>query len=538
MIYFTAGILCLGLAGALAKTADPLLVDTDLGQVQGHIAYGNVREWNGIAYAQPPVGELRWEYPLSPDPSKEVFDASFMAPGCPQNCNLPPGNCPEYGTSEDCLFLSVWAPNKPSEDPAGYPVLFWIHGGAFTQGLGDCALYNGTNFAQKDVVTVAINYRLGALGFMASESMKGNYGILDQRLAMEWTQRNIAGFGGNPAEVTIAGQSAGAMSVGAHITSPNSKGLYKQGVMESNPLGIPFHYRDSASTNAKDMMEYLDCPVDDVACMKTKSVDEILDAQSNAPTLDLDNLFINFLPFSPLCEEGGEIPEQPLYSLQEGDVDAVPMLSGSMKDEGQLFVYELFTKPIGEKAYQALLLGIFGKENYLQISRMYPFDIVEGSVDGREALNVLGTDLLFYCPLRNVTKGYEQALGVKAMPTYIYHFEHVMSFDCWGPDYEFCVGWVCHGSELPFVFNVFTDGTTIFYEPTADEVQLVEDLSNIWANFLTTGDPNKGLPIPAEFPLYNGVQDTIYKMEEPGTGTETRYRDSYCDMWDKMGYFY
>jgi para-nitrobenzyl esterase len=104
------------------------------------------------------------------------------------------------------LYLSVWAPHDPSPKPEGYPVLFWIHGGAFEQGLGDCALYNGTNFATKGVVTVVINYRLGALGFMASENMQGNYGFLDQRLALQWTKANIAGFGGNPNDITIAGQ--------------------------------------------------------------------------------------------------------------------------------------------------------------------------------------------------------------------------------------------------------------------------------------------------------------------------------------------
>ena len=98
------------------------------------------------------------------------------------------------------------APHEPSTDPKGYPVMFWMHGGAFEQGLGNCALYNGTNFAQKGIVSVVINYRLGAFGFMASESMQGNYGFIDQRFAMEWTQRNIAGFGGNPSDVTIAGQ--------------------------------------------------------------------------------------------------------------------------------------------------------------------------------------------------------------------------------------------------------------------------------------------------------------------------------------------
>jgi carboxylesterase type B len=201
---FTVAILFALVAQALSL--DPLLVKTDLGYVQGHMAYENVREWNGIPYAVPPVGELRWTYPQSPEPYASTYEANFMAPGCSQTCKLPPGNCPIYGIGEDCLYLSVWAPHDPPKDPKGYPVMFWIHGGAFEQGLGDCALYNGTNFATKGIITVVINYRLGAMGFMAAENMQGNYGFMDQRLALEWTKRNIAAFGGNSDDITIGGQ--------------------------------------------------------------------------------------------------------------------------------------------------------------------------------------------------------------------------------------------------------------------------------------------------------------------------------------------
>lgn len=527
------------ISGIFAQQNDLLLVQTDLGQVQGHYNYLNVREWSGISYAKPPVGDLRWEYPQTPATYEGIYEATFNAPGCGQTCKLPPGNCPDYGISEDCLYLSVWAPAKPSVDPKGYPVIFWLHGGAFEQGLGDCALYNGTNFAVKDVVAVVINYRLGALGFMASESMQGNYGFMDQRFAMQWTQRNIAAFGGNPDEVTIAGQSAGAMSVGAHLASPGSKGLFKQGVMESNPLALPFHLRDTATQNADAMMAYLHCAVDDVACMRAQSMDDVLLAQDAAPALNFDNLFINFLPWSPLIEPvTGEIPEQPLTALQAGHISQVPMMGGSMKDEGQLFVFELFAKPLSKKAYEGIVNAVFGRDNYRQIIRNYPFDCVANTTDGRDALNVLATDLLFYCPLRNVTVSYQKALGVAALPTYLYRFTHVLSFDCWGPDYQFCVGSVCHASELPFVWNVFQAGEDIVYDPTADERQLSEDLANMWVNFVTHGDPNVGLTVPARFPLYTGAQDTILVMEEPGTATQTQFRDSYCDMWDTLGYFY
>lgn len=530
-IFLASGLFTVG-------AQEELLVSTNLGNVQGHYNIAGVREWRGIPYAQPPVGDLRWEYPKTPESWTTTFEANVAVAGCMQSCNLPPGNCPEHGLSEDCLYLSVWAPTEPSKDPEGYPVFFWIHGGAFEQGMGDCALYNGTNFAQKDVVTVVHNYRLGAFGFMASESMQGNYGIMDQRKALQWTNDNIANFGGNPSRITIGGQSAGGMSVATHLIAPESRDLFSQGIMESNPLGLPFHYRDTAKENADACMQYLGCAIDDVACMKSKSAEEVLDAQKNAPSLNLDNLFINFLPWSPLVEEFGEIPQQPFTAMMNGDIKQLPMLQGSVRDEGQLFVYELFTSPLSEAAYKAVVTGVFGPKNYPEIIRKYPFDIVPGSTDGREALNVLGTDLLFYCPLRNVTRGYQAKLGVQAIPTYIYKFDHVISFDCWGPEYTFCVGWVCHGSELPFVFNVFTDGVSVFYEPTADEVQLTTDLSNIWTNFITNGNPNINLDIPVPFHNYVQTSDEIYKMEEPGTEVLHHQRTTFCDMWDRLGYFY
>lgn len=520
---------------------DGLLVKTTQGMIQGHVNEVGIREWRGIPYAQPPVSELRWEYPLPANsvPEGQVYQATFNAPGCPQICNLPPGNCPEWGTAEDCLYLSVYSPSEASTDPNGYPVLFWIHGGAFEQGLGNCALYNGTNFAQKNVVTVVINYRLGALGFLAASNMKGNYGFMDQRLALQWTKANIAGFGGNPNKVTIAGQSAGAMSVGSHLISPNSKGLFQNSVMESNPLGLPYHTRESAASNANSVFAYLNCPENDIACMRTKSTDEILDAQNHAIKLDFDTLLLNFLPFAPMVEPEGEIPEQPFTGLANGKMQTIgPLLQGSLYDEGQLFVYELFTKPLSETAYKGVIDGVFGLKKGKEIKNKYPFDLVPGNTDGRNILNYLATDLLFYCPLRNMTRGYQNVLGVDTVPTYAYRFKHVMSFDCWGANYTFCVGSCCHGSELPFVFNVFTDGVSVDYTPNADEKVLTVDLANAWTNFITNGTPNKGLAIPLQYPLYKKESDVVIVLDEPDYNLDNHVRATYCDMWDRLGYFY
>jgi len=522
----------------LSATAnDGLIVSTEQGQIQGYINAGGVRQWKGIPYAQPPVGSLRWEWPLPVEKfSSDPFIADVDVAGCPQHCNLPPGNCPAFGTSEDCLFLSVFSPAEPSDDADGYPVMFWMHGGAYEQGLGNCALYDGTNFAKKGVVSVVINYRLGALGFMASPSMKGNFGFMDQRMAMQWTQANIKGFGGDPSKVTIAGQSAGAMSVSTHLTSPNSNGLFSKAIQESNPLALPYHTRESAGANAESAFIYLNCAVDDIECMRTKSAEEVLDAQDNSVKLDFSTLLLNFLPFAPMVEADGEIPMQTLTAMQEGKIPAMPMLQGSLTDEGQLFVYELFPKPLSKLEYEVAVAGIFGKDNRENILEMYPFDTTpENNTDGRDTLNVLATDLIFYCPLRNITQGVTNNLP--DVNTFVYRFKHVLSFDCWGENYTFCQGVVCHGSDLPFVWNCFSDGT-IEYDPTLQERQLSEDMANAWTNFITSSDPNKGLTIPLDYPVYKITKDDLIVLDEPDMSHGFHVRDSYCDQWDKMGYFY
>lgn len=397
--------------------------------------------------------------------------------------------------------------------------------------------------------------------------MEGNYGFLDQRMALQWTVDNIHAFGGNPNKITIAGQSAGAMSVGAHLISPGSKGLFQSSIMESNPLGLPFHSRESAATNANNFATYLNCPVNDVDCLRTKSVDEILDAQANSVQLDLSTLLLNFLPFAPMYEEDGEIPDQPLYALAEAKFQTFgPLLQGSVADEGQLFVNELFVNPLSESAYNLVLDGVFGVKNARTIKKFYPFGTtnsnglriaglereadpslkLKDSTDGRSALNVLATDLLFYCPLRNITTGFQNVLNpskklrgnTETVPTFIYKMDHVLSFDCWGPDYAFCPGYVCHGSDLPLVFNVYTDGVSVDYTPSSDEVQLTEEMSNAWSNFITNGDPNTGFSIPVAYPQYYYKVDEIIALDEPGMETVEDFRSQYCDLWDSLGYFY
>ena len=227
-------------AAAVAVADKPTVVQTNSGPVRG-VLEDRARVFRGIPYAAD-AKTRRWQNPVPPKPWTATRDAFEDGPGCPQVCVLPSIACPPV-QSEDCLYLNVFTPLLTSE--ALTPVMVFIHGGDYVQGYGGGPLYDGTPMANSSgLILVALNYRLGALGFayagdLAGGQLAGNYGFLDQRLALKWVQDNIKNFGGDPGRVTIFGQSAGAMSVALHLVSSGSRGLFSAAIIESEPLGLP-----------------------------------------------------------------------------------------------------------------------------------------------------------------------------------------------------------------------------------------------------------------------------------------------------------
>lgn len=221
------------------------VVQTQNGPVKGIVnESNNVVTFKGIPYATPPVGDLRWKEPQPVEAWTEVLDASEFCASCMQNKAGSRNPWTEEfmvqnGISENCLFLNVWTPAKTENDKL--PVFVYIHGGGLTEGSGAIAVYDGENMAKKGILVVTINYRLGALGFLAHPKLtaespnhsSGNYGYLDQIAALKWVKNNISAFGGDPNTVTITGQSAGAMSVNQLITSPLAAGLFHRAITES-----------------------------------------------------------------------------------------------------------------------------------------------------------------------------------------------------------------------------------------------------------------------------------------------------------------
>jgi len=203
------------------------------GQLRGTVTSDGVAVFKNIPFAQPPIGDLRWREPLPAKSWTAVRDASAFGPACSQSGHL------NSTSSEDCLQLNVWTPTWPMKSEA--PVLVWFHGGGNTAGSGVEPLFNGESFARHGVVFVTSNYRLGVFGFFAYPELtkesnhhsSGNYGLLDQLQALRWVQQNIARFGGNPRNVAIIGESAGAADVNTLIASPLAKGLFVRVIAES-----------------------------------------------------------------------------------------------------------------------------------------------------------------------------------------------------------------------------------------------------------------------------------------------------------------
>ena len=349
---FTRLLLSLVLPAALAAPSDPV-VETASGKVRGVLSPGGVQVYRGIPYAEPPTGPLRWQAPVPHAPWSNVYAATQDGAGCPQQCRLPAITCPPV-QSEDCLFLNVFVPPSvsPNAGVAAKAVMFWIHGGDFYQGYGGGILYDGTVLAkEQDVVVVAINYRLGALGFLYTGPDKdtqftGNFGLLDQQLAMRWVQENIANFGGDPEMVTIFGQSAGGASVASHLNMPSSKGLFSRAILQSNPVGLPFRTADKAPDFAAFVAKDAGCAGKRIEpCMRALPWKQVLAAAVTAESnlfIEIGNFLSLFQPYSPVvgtlcsCAANG-------YFMNGTSLN-VPTLVGSVQQEGLIFIYEAFSK--------------------------------------------------------------------------------------------------------------------------------------------------------------------------------------------------
>jgi carboxylesterase type B len=522
-----AMLTALGSALLVVNGQIPDVRDTSKGAVQGQLNETSLcREWRGVFFAADTGGENRWKAPIERESwAPAVVDATNFAAGCSQihgNPDVPTNQ------SEDCLNLNVYAPahcNAPGV--CSLPVLIWFHGGTFTEGWneGPFDLYDGCNLAANDgnVVVVTANYRLGAFGFLVTTeakdeyNLKGNFGMYDQRAAMQWVHDNIVNFGGDPSMVTIFGQSAGSMSVGLHYVSPemSSSGLFRRVIMESNYPGSNIHDLDQASKLGNDFCQDVGCfnasaHMCDVACMRSVDTRTAQDAWSTSSGAALPWIYAN----------------------------------GTNTGDGATFVYYIYV-PIPYEAYEIAVRGIWNKPAGTAEKILDYYAVLfpkESTPDGRVPLAQVVNDYLFRCG----SEVYGREVALAGGKAFGYVYGHIYSGAFLFPEFglpDICVDIACHCEEIPFVFNNTVPSLNATFTP--DEVVLASQMVKWWTNFARTGDPNgdgspKNLIQAPLWPAFDGVGRQAMHINTPSSFVESPGGGvPLCaGLWDAIGYDY
>ena len=475
---------------AAAQSLGP--VRTSGGQVSGLASEPGVTAFLGIPYAKAPTGQGRWAAPEKA-PAFGAMKAVSFGPGCIQGdtARTDPWSKEYYADppfSEDCLSLNIWTP-AAAKPGAKLPVALWIHGGGMVQGASSEPIYNGSHLAKQGVVFVSINYRLGVLGFLAHPDIRaksatgvsGNYGILDDVAALQWVQANIAAFGGDPAKVTIIGQSAGARSVQALLFSPLAKGLFRGAIAES---GIPFIMPgQNQEPGPRDEMEAVGTAfagsrgVDGAAGLRGLPVDKLIAPAPNTPFRG-----------SPTVD-GVVIPLPIPQAVRMTPVNDVPVLLGHNGDEGD--VRQPLTQAVSRDEYLQRAREAYGPDTDKFLA-LFP-----AAADSTLIAQVSGH-------LRVMT-GVEDWAANRAAhsksPVFVYDFTHRTPGpvnQTWGS---------FHSSEIAY----WTRNLDKLDRPwTADDRKLSETASGYWLNFIKTGQPN-GAALP-QWSAFDGAHRQVMDL--------------------------
>ncbi len=497
-----------GPSGSDAGPSTPDVVTVpNVGTISGSKT-ATIRSFKGIPYATPPVGDLRWKPPQKAAALTKTLDATKFGSGCVQDQS-------PFGTgssNEDCLFLNVYAPTGTGP----YPVMVWIHGGAFLSGEGSD--YDPTKLVAQGVVVVTINYRLGMLGFLANKAIDNgsgvastNFGLLDQQLALQWVQDNIASFSGDKTNVTIFGESAGGFSVHSQLVMPGAHGLFEKAIVESGAYGDTLEPTlDSAQTQGDTFATNAKCPTPCTAdYLRGLKASDVLAAQD---ALKIQTL----LPSS----DGTVVPTAGVGgSLGSGAYEKVPVIEGSNHDEWALFVglylIQSDMKLTTQMDYETAAAATFGVATTIADTLISAYPLSSYMNDPALALTAAGTSFVFSCPSRAAA-----AQLAANKPTFVYEFSDENAPELFLPvppiDPTF-VYHAAHASELQFIWDITTpmsSGSTL----SADEQALSDTMVKYWTQFAKTGDPNgTGSPM---WPAYTAANDSILTLATPATNIQ------------------
>ncbi len=492
-----AAIVCQAIAfTAVAGAQNVVTINT--GKLKGATHHG-VTSFLGIPYAAPPVGNLRWRPPQPPAKWKGVRDALHYGHDCMQLL-FPQDAAPERTKpSENCLYLNVWT---PAHHTGQLPVMVWIYGGGWVNGGSSPAVYNGKHFAQKGIVFVSFNYRLGRFGFFAFPALTkqsktgllGNYGYMDQIAALKWVQKNISAFGGNPRDVTVFGQSAGGFSVHMLLTSPLTKGLFERAIIESgggrkllDATGVTVgrNGRPSAEQLGVNFARSMGIKGDGAKALKKLRA---LPAKDIVDGMNMASMGPAASTYPGPMIDGKVVTAQPQTLYKEGKYHHVPVMVGatnmdigfsSAKNKQQLFAQFGANAKAAEKAYDAA-----SAPNFFLL-RMK-----------------VAADAMMVEPARFVA----QTLSSQGDPVWEFRFAYVA--------HSMRNKWpgAPHASEIPYVFD--TVKAKYGAATTAQDEKVAEEANSYWANFAKTGSPNgKGLPY---WPEYKSSNDILMDFTENG----------------------
>jgi len=489
-------------------------VQTKEGWLRGHIGDG-VYEFLGIPYAQPPVGALRWRPPQAHLRWSGVRQATAYGNRCPQIFELGVfAGPPSY--AEDCLFLNVVTPAVGSNSSLGrLPVILWIHGGGLFDGESND--YDGAALARHGVIVVTINYRLGLLGFVAHPALEregvpfGNYGYLDQQLALQWVQRNIASFGGDPARVTVAGQSSGAASTVAHVISPTAKGLFSRAIFQSGwslDPSLAFSSLKDAEQQGIGFAQAAGCANqgDRIAeCLRALSVEQILSIQG---TTVANGPYTN--PGGGIVD-GTTVIEPPEAAFASGRFNHMPIMNGWTRDESAFFVMtnEYYTGiSLAASDYAPSVTRTYGAPAFPanvveRVLAQYPLTEYQSASQADIALS---TDpALCGVPEAN------QMLATQ-VPVYAYEFDD-RSAPSYFPSMSFHPG-AYHTGDIQYLFRSNHGGSLGHVQTLSpQQLRLSEEMIDYWVNFARSGNPNGTRNSP--WPRYTQTQP-VYLSEDLG----------------------
>ncbi|GAA2399354.1 carboxylesterase/lipase family protein [Actinomadura vinacea] len=492
-----------------AQAADRNVVRTDKGLVRGGTVQG-VDKFLGIPFAAPPVGDRRLAPPAPATRWSGVRQATAFSPPCPQ---LPSGNGPR-SEAEDCLYVNVF---RPAGARGRLPVLFYIYGGGLQN--GGAQQYDGAKLAaDNNVVVVAANYRLNVFGLLTLPGFGGNQALLDQQAALRWTRTNIAAFGGDSRAVTIGGESAGGMSVCAHLAAPGSAGLFKGAIIQSGACtSAP---RAQAEAQGAEFARSVGCTDPDaLACLRAKPVAELLDASARTQTF--------------FVHGGGPLPTAPADAVDAGRFARVPVMIGANRDEGRSFALGFLGYT--PEQYEAWVRTVYGDRASGVLER-YPISDYTGRYAAVYAIAAIMTDAglvagIGGCPTLTLAQRF-----ARHTRTFKYRFDD-RKFPGLTPGRPEGYEWGApHAGELPYLFPSFDNGTPITPLFTADQRRLADDMSHYWGSFTRGGTPNTPRHRLAYWP---DVRAKAVLSLRPG-GQSTRisfaqYRaDHNCDFWDTV----